>query len=234
MPNSISKANVMPTSNVNIFAKLRADIIACRLKPNEHLRVEILRERYKTGASPIREALMRLEAEGLVTLEQNKGFKVPRVSHEVLTDLMRTRLEIEEIALRWSLENGGVEWEANLLSTFHRLSRQSKIDPSRPRTISESWRKEHLNFHAALVSACNSAALLAICMRLFEQSERYVAASILSNVLPRDDTAEHRQLMRAALNRDLNKTCELNRTHISRTMNKVAASLAGYKSAADL
>ena len=64
---------------------------------------------------------MRLEAEGLVELEQNKGFRVSEVSRENLLDLMRTRIEIESIALRWSLEKGGVEWEANLLSAFHRL-----------------------------------------------------------------------------------------------------------------
>ena len=85
-----------------------------------------MRERYGVGGSPIREALMRLEAEGLVTLEQNKGFRVSPVSREQLLDLMKTRVEIEGLALRWSIEKGGVEWEANLLAAFHRLSRQKK------------------------------------------------------------------------------------------------------------
>jgi DNA-binding GntR family transcriptional regulator len=177
---------------------------------------------------------MRLEAEGLVELEQNKGFKVSEVSQENLLDLMRSRIEIETIAVRWSLEKGGVEWEANLLGAFHRLSRQTKVDPRNPRAINAAWSKEHANFHAALVSACGSPTMVSIRSRLFEQAERYVALSIMSTGPLRDDVTEHKQLMRAALNREIAKTIELNRVHITRTLDKVAVSLAVDKTPADL
>jgi GntR family carbon starvation induced transcriptional regulator len=234
MPSSLAKSDANQTLNASALAQLRSDIIACRLMPNERLRVETLRERYGMGASPIREALMRLEAEGLVELEQNKGFRVSEVSRENLLDLMRTRIEIETIALRWSLEKGGVDWEASLLSAFHRLSRQSKIDPANPDAISEAWSKEHANFHSALISACGSPTLLSIRSRLFEQADRYVALSIMSSGPLRDDVTEHKQLMRAALNRELDKTLELNRVHINRTLDKVSASLTASKAPADL
>jgi len=154
------------------------------------------------------------------------------VSHENLLDLMRSRIEIESIALRWSLEKGGVEWEADLLGAFHRLSRQPKIDPENPDAINEAWSKEHTEFHAALVSACGSQTMMSIRSRLFEQAERYVSLSIMANAPPRDDVAEHKQLMRAALNREIEKTIELNRLHVTRTLDKVAASLAASESAA--
>lgn len=225
MPSMLARSAPARTLNASALSRLRADIIACRLMPNVRLRVEALRERYGMGISPLREALMRLEAEGLVELEQNKGFKVSEVSRENLFDLMRTRIEIESIALRWSLEKSGIEWEANLLGAFHRLSRQTKIDPGRPDAINEAWSKEHADFHAALVSACGSQTLLSIRARLFEQAQRYVSLSIMSNAPPRDDVAEHKQLMRAALSRDRDKTIELNRLHITRTLDKVAAAL---------
>jgi DNA-binding GntR family transcriptional regulator len=233
MASSLARSDAAQTLNASALSQLRSDIIACRLMPNERLRVEALRERYGMGTSPIREALMRLEAEGLVELEQNKGFRVSEVSHENLLDLMRSRIEIETIALRWSLEKGGVEWEANLLSAFHRLSRQTKIDPANPDAISEAWSKEHADFHAALVSACGSPTLMSIRSRLFEQADRYVALSIMSSGPLRDDVTEHKNLMRAALNRELDKTIELNRIHINRTLDKVAASLAASKTTAD-
>lgn len=217
------------TLTASALSRMRSDIIACRLMPNERLRFEALRERYGMGVSPLREALMRLEAEGLVQLEQNKGFRVSEVSHENLLDLMQARIEIESIALRWSLEKGGVEWEADLLGAFHRLSRQTKIDPSNPETINEAWSREHAAFHAALVAASGSQTLTSIRERLFEQAERYVSLSIMSNAPLRDDVGEHKQLMRAALNRDVDKTIELNRLHISRTSDKVAASLAANR-----
>ena len=231
MPAMPAKRAADQTLNASAWSRIRADIIACRLMPNERLRFEALRERYGMGVSPLREALMRLEAEGLVELEQNKGFRVSEVSRENLLDLMQTRIEIESIALRWSLEKGGVEWEANLLGAFHRLSRRTKIDPSDPETINEAWSREHAAFHAALVSSSGSQTLMSIRERLFEQAERYVSLSIMSNAPLRDDVGEHKQLMRAALNRDVDKTIELNRLHISRTLDKVAASLAANRSA---
>jgi GntR family transcriptional regulator, carbon starvation induced regulator len=167
MPATPVKRLADQTLNASALSQIRLDIIACRLMPNERLRFEALRERYGMGVSPLREALMRLEAEGLVELEQNKGFRVSEVSRENLFDLMQTRIEIEAIALRWSLEKGGVEWEANLLGAYHRLSRQTKIDPSNPEAINEAWSREHAAFHSALVSASGSQTLMSIRERLF-------------------------------------------------------------------
>jgi DNA-binding GntR family transcriptional regulator len=229
MASSPARSDAARTLNASALTRIRADIITCRLMPDERLRVEALRARYGMGTSPIREALMRLEAEGLVELEQNKGFRVAEVSPENLADLMRTRVEIETIALRWSLEKGGVAWEAELLGAFHRLSRQTKVDPASPDAISEAWSTAHAAFHAALVSACGSQTLMAIRARLFEQADRYVALSIMSNGPLRDDVAEHRNLMRAALNRGVEKAVELNRLHITRTRDKVAASLGASR-----
>jgi GntR family carbon starvation induced transcriptional regulator len=229
MPAMPARRAAERTFTASALSRIRSDIIACRLMPNERLRFEALRKRYGMGLSPLREALMRLEAEGLVQLEQNKGFRVSEVSRENLLDLMQTRIEIETIALRWSLQKGGVEWEASLLGAFHRLSRQTKIDPREPEAINEAWSREHAAFHAALVAACGSQTLIAIRERLFEQAERYVSLSIMSNAPLRDDVAEHKQLMRAAINRDVEKSIELNRLHITRTLDKVAASLAANR-----
>ena len=95
MPAMPVKRIAEPTLTASALSRIRSDIIACRLMPDERLRFEALRERYGMGVSPLREALMRLEAEGLVQLEQNKGFRVSEVSRENLLDLMQTRIEIE-------------------------------------------------------------------------------------------------------------------------------------------
>jgi GntR family transcriptional regulator, carbon starvation induced regulator len=213
------------TLNASMLARIRSDIVSCRLMPNERLRMDALRQRYQVGGTPIREALMRLEAEGLVQLEQNKGFRVSAVSKESLLDLMRCRIEFETTALRWSIENGSVEWEANLLGAFHRLSRESKVDADDRKAISAKWSHHHRAFHLALVAACGSPTLLTIRGGLFEQAERYVALSIVSKAVHRDDVDEHEQIMRAALGRDIARALTLNRAHIERTTEKVLKSL---------
>lgn len=212
-----------PTLNASVFRQIRADIVACHLAPNERLRVETLRERYGVGGSPIREALMRLEAEGLVTLEQNKGFRVSSVSREQLDDLTATRIEIETTALRWSIEKGGVEWEANLLAAFHRLSRLKKT--RHDSGTNTDWFREHRHFHSALVAACGSPLLMGIREGLFDQAERYVALSITSGFPTRNDLGEHEQIMRAALARNATRATQLNKSHIERTTDRVAKSL---------
>ena len=222
------------TLNARVLAQIRSDIVTCRLLPNERLRMEALRARYRVGATPIREALMRLEAEGLVQLEQNKGFRVSSVSGDSLRDLMRCRIEIEGLALRWSMERGGVEWEANLLGAFHRLSRERKIGAHDKTSISPDWSIRHRAFHLALVAACASPALLTIRDGLFDQAERYVALSIISKAVFRDDVAEHEEIMRAALARDVGKAVKLSREHIERTTEKVAKSLAQVRAAPKL
>ena len=223
MSPALAAENDQPTLNAQVLSQLRTDIVNCRLMPNERLRLEALRKRYQVGGSPIREALMRLEAEGLVELEQNKGFRVTGASRDSLLDLMRTRIEIEGLALRWSIERGGLEWEANIVGAFHRLSHHKKADPTIPNAISAAWRQEHRAFHAALAEACGSPVLLAIRSGLFAQAERYVALSILSKAKPRDDVAEHESIMRAALARDVARAVALNSQHIERTTEKVAS-----------
>lgn len=214
-----------PALSAVAYSQIRSDIISCRLLPNKRLPVEALRERYRVGAGPIRESLMQLVAEGLVQLEQNKGFRVSTVSREELLDLTRTRIEIEAIVLRWSIEHGGVEWEANLVGAFHRLSRRAKFDTTNNRTINEAWSHEHRSFHSALASACGSPTLLAIRDSLFDRAQRYVALSIMSKSMRRNDVIEHEQIMQAALARNVRRTTELNRAHIELTAEKVAKSL---------
>ena len=213
------------TLQTRVLHQIRADIVNCRLMPNERLTLEALKERYQVGWSPIREALMRLEAEGIVSFEQNKGFRVAPVSREMLSDLMRSRIEIEGVALRWSIENGTVEWEAQVVAAFHRLSRLNKLKRSQSGSISSEWSKEHREFHRALVAACGSPTMLSIQQILFERAERYVALSIVSNSPPRNDVGEHEQIMQAALQRNVTRAITLNREHIDRTLSKVMRSI---------
>jgi DNA-binding GntR family transcriptional regulator len=200
-----------------VLVQLRADILGCRLKPNERLTLEALKRRYGAGWSPIREALMRLASEGLVELEQNKGFRVSRVSRDHLVDLMQSRIEIENLALQRAITKGNVEWEANLLAAFHCLSKQNKISSAQPRTINPQWSMAHRAF--------GSPTLLSIRDNLFAQTERYVTLAILSKWPPRNDVAEHARIMEATLARNAVRATALNREHIERTLNKVVKSL---------
>lgn len=217
--------NQHTTLNANVFSRLREDILTGRLLPGERLRAETLRQRYDVGGSPVREALMRLEAEGFVVLEENKGFRVSNVSIAHLQDLTRTRVEIEGLALKWSIAHGGVDWESGIVASMHRLASVPKhLDPEGHQQNAD-WLRYHRDFHAALVAACDSPVLIGVRNRLFDQAERYVALSITAGGEVRDDVSEHEALMEAVLSRDSELALALNRRHIERTSKKLMHAL---------
>ena len=57
------------TLATSVYDRLRDDVLAGHLRPGEKLRTDLLRDRYQIGNSPIREALNRLSADGLVERE---------------------------------------------------------------------------------------------------------------------------------------------------------------------
>jgi len=207
-----------PTHRADIaYEALRDSILSCELKPNARLRLEELRDQFQLGISPIREALMRLEMDDLVRLERNKGFSVARVSPGHLKDSIAIRSEVEKFILHWAIERGDVAWEANLISAFHLLSRQQKYSPDNPAKINPDWNKAHRYFHLTLVSGCNAPSMFKIYSQLEAQTERYVALAILNSRQPRDDNSEHKLLMDAALERNVELVQELSEKHIQAT-----------------
>ena len=129
------------------YKLVREDLLAGSLEPSARLRVNELKLRYGLGLSPLREALLRLASEGFVVAEGQRGFAVAPLSMAELTDITRTRQQIESIALGWAIEHGDADWEAAIIAAFHRLSRTPM--PTSP-TESEallSWELKHRAFH---------------------------------------------------------------------------------------
>lgn len=197
------------------FEQLRADIIGATLRPNERLRIQALSERYGVGATAIREALSRLVPEGLVVFEDQRGFCVAPMSRAELLDMNRTRIDVESLAIRYAVEHGDIQWESDLISTFHRLSRT--LPPSDP-TQQPIWAEAHRQFHVALIAGCGSPSLIRLCSLLYDQSERYRNfANSQRESSGRNAGAEHKELLDAALARDAENLTRLLASHFTRT-----------------
>jgi len=196
------------------YNSLRADIIEGRLTPNSKLRIEDLRNYYRTGASPLREALNRLAGEGFVTVEGQRGFRVSPVSLEDLEDVTRMRILLECEALCESIKYGDDEWEASIVASFHRLT---KAEENRDNQFSE-WEKRNDEFHEALVAASRSPWLLKFRHILYEQHKRYRLLAILAHDETRDLHAEHTAIKDAAISRDIKAARKATEDHIMRTL----------------
>lgn len=207
---------VSRTRASELVGRIRADIIDCKLPPGERLPLPELSSRYDCGISPLREALVRLSATGLVVLEDQKGFHVSPVSREDLLDLTEVRSEIECLALKRSIKRGDVEWEAGVVSALHRLSRLHFAEGDSGELSSE-WESAHQAFHLALVSACRSRWLLHFRNLLAQQTARYRKLIVSIGMGERDVVKEHAEIADAALGRDAARACALITAHFART-----------------
>ncbi|MCG7974681.1 MAG: FCD domain-containing protein [Candidatus Thiodiazotropha taylori] len=194
------------------YLQLRSDIIHGELQPEEKLRIEHLREEYGVGASPLREALSRLTADGFVTAEGQRGFRVAPMSEADLADITRMRILLEKQALSQSIEHGDDAWESQIVATFYQLE---KVEQSEERDKAE-WEIRNHDFHEALIAACTSKWLRRFYGILYDQHKRYRNIA-LSTEIPRDLHQEHEELRNAALARDKQRACDAIEQHIMRT-----------------
>jgi GntR family carbon starvation induced transcriptional regulator len=210
------------------YWRLRQEIIAGALLPEQKLRIDFLRKTYGFGASGLREALSRLVADGLVESEAQRGFWVSPVSREELQDITLARKTIEVEALRQSILHGSMDWEGRVVAARHSLERfeMSMTEPL-PEVI-VGWERANRQFHMALISGCPSRWLLRFTELLYDQSQRYRHRTVLRRAIPRRGLSpEHTRIVEATLARDAESAGAALSTHIENTARTVETSIFG-------
>ena len=199
----------------SVYAAIRTDIIEGVLEPDSKLRIEGLKKNYAVGATPIREALSRLTADGFVHTEGQRGFRVTPISVDDLLEVTEMRLMLELRALERSVETGDEDWESRVVTAFFRLS---KVESDKEIDNIELWEERNREFHEALLSACTSQWLLRFYGIIYDQHKRYRNLSLsLSDQKVRNPHQEHIRIYKAALDRNAEKACEETRKHIQKT-----------------
>lgn len=216
----MTDANDSPkTLTDSAYGSLRTDIIQGRWPPDSKLKIEHLRREYALGATPLREALSRLSADGFVVSEGQRGFQVAPISLEELEDITELRIMLEQKALRESLQRGGDDWETGIVASFHQLT---KLETGTSISDVKEWEKRNQAFHAALISACPSRWLQRFYAVLYDQHKRYRSLSIgaekMQSIPMRELHQEHLKIYEAALARDVEQVCEASVYHIYRTV----------------
>ncbi|MES9878720.1 MAG: FCD domain-containing protein [Candidatus Sedimenticola sp. 1PA] len=197
-----------------LYGQLREDIINGSLLPSSKLKIEPLRKQYDVGATPLREALSRLSADGFVVMEGQRGFRVAPISLSDLDDVTEMRITLELKALRNSILHGGDGWESRVVASYYQLR---KLEENGPSEQIEVWEQRNHDFHAALISACTSKWLLRFYKILYDQHKRYRNISLTSNLGQRDLPGEHKRIYEAALARDAENACQETEQHIRQT-----------------
>jgi DNA-binding GntR family transcriptional regulator len=212
-----AKPSTTKTLIEHVYRGLKSDIIHGRLRPGAKLLIDQLRTRYSVSSSTLREALLLLVADALVTSEGQRGFTVAPVSMEDFREITHLRKMMETMALRQSIELGDDNWESNVVAAFHKLS---LIDTRRMRkseAVAKEWNERNQAFHEALVSASKLNWVRHFRRMLYHSSERYRALSLVILNVRVGVQQEHKAIMDAALARNADLACRLAAEHIERT-----------------
>jgi len=92
-----------------VYEQLRADMISCTLAPGTELREAELASRFDMSKSPVRDALMRLEREGLVITLPRQGYRVAPVSLADVLDMFHLRAALERACVERIVLNASDE-----------------------------------------------------------------------------------------------------------------------------
>lgn len=179
------------------YHAIRQMIITGELAPGEKLKIEHLKDRLDTGASPIREALTLLVSDQLVERIDQRGFRAAPVSQDNFAEILKLRCALEDMALRESIAHADDAWEEALVLAHHRMARVDPLDIA-------TFEERHKTFHLGLLANCASPILLRYCSQLYDLNVRYrYLAGRSQNYGSRDVPGEHREILDAAVGRDI-------------------------------
>ncbi|MEL7459731.1 MAG: GntR family transcriptional regulator [Pseudomonadota bacterium] len=184
------------------YVALRNMIVTGALKPGEKLKIDGLRKRLDTGASPIREALSLLTSDNLVERLDQRGFRTAEVSTANFQEILLLRSTLENLALRESIENATDAWEESIVLAHHRMQRAKGQG-------ADMFEPLHKDFHMALLANARSPILLKFCSQLYDLNIRYrfLAGNAL-NYQKRDVGEEHASVLEACVARDAERASE--------------------------
>jgi DNA-binding GntR family transcriptional regulator len=199
----------------NVYEALRADILTCQLAPGDDVREQALAERYAVSRQPVREALLRLEREHLITVQPRQGYRVNPISLSDARDLLRFRLALEPACVAEAIENAP-DAALKALDKFRRFSGSH-----------ENFIAYNRAFHCALAHASGNRRMATALCDLIEQADRLVRVSV-SNIRDHDPTqlvAEHAALIEAMQRRDARGAARIIKGHIRQTEKRVLPAL---------
>jgi DNA-binding GntR family transcriptional regulator len=201
-----------------IYGRLRADMISCRLPPGLEIREGELAARFGVSKSPVRDALMRLEREGLVITLPRQGYRVAPVSLADVQDMFHLREALERACVERIVRRASDDQLAEL-DRFRRFDGTS---------WDGGFVAYNRDFHHAVSRIAGNARLHAQLADLIDQMARAVQLSVSS--LKKDDPQalvdEHCKIIDALQARQLARAQRLVSQHVTAAGKRVVRAMS--------
>lgn len=188
---------------------LREKILSGDIAAGEPLRQSALADELNVSRIPVREALLQLEAEGLVKFEAHKGATATELSVDQVTEIFELRALIEADLLTKAIPN---------LQDEHLLQAEKVLDELESAFKREdavgTWSELNTQFHTCLYQAAERPHTLEVVHGLNTNCDRYIRLQLLlAGGIPRAEQ-DHRDLLTYCRNKETDKAVELLRAHI--------------------
>lgn len=191
-----------------VFTHLKNAIVTGEYKAGERLVERELAEKLKISRTPIREALLRLESIGFVETVPRKGVVVAEITVEEILEVFTILSSLEVLSVKLAAQKMGGktkdEFEKMITNVNKVLSGEEKCD----------IKQFHLDIHETLFKAAKSSKLYEILMGLVDNIRAFAHLGYEMPGRQRTAMEEHRDILIAVYNQEVDKAMELTRIHI--------------------
>lgn len=197
---------------------LRAEILNCELAPGTEIREAELATRFQVSKSPIRDALMRLEREGLVISMPRQGYRVASISPTDVEDMFQLRVALERACMERIIRHAT---DAQLAT----LDRFRQFDPAQ---WAQNFVAYNRAFHHALAELSANTRMRDQLIDLIDQMERAVRVSVsnLKRGNPEAVIAQHGAMIDALQQRHVKRAERCAEKHVSAAAKRVSKAMA--------
>ena len=204
---SVQDANVPMTRSAWADHRLREAIVGGRLRPGDPLVISTLAKELGVSATPLREALGRLAAEGLVEMQAHGSARVATVDLDEAVEIYELRQVLEPMALERSVAKADTGYPARVEAAWKALT-----------TSRLSTASDHAAFHRELLSCCDSTWMLRLSTLLSDRAGLMMKVSALARPKDYNLAESHRHLKDLAVSGDAAGAAEELTRHLSRTI----------------
>ena len=212
---SIHMDEYLPLRDV-VFNTLRRAILKGELKPGERLMEIALAEKLGVSRTPIREAIRKLELEGLVIMIPRRGAQVANITEKDLNDVLEVRCCLEEMAIEKAcarMTEQELEELADAECEFQGLLEEGDLTKLRASLVCEPTQAD-VEFHEIIYRAAENKRLLQVLNNLREQIYRYRIEYLKDEKTRNRLVMEHREMYEAIRDRDIEKAKKIASSHI--------------------
>jgi DNA-binding GntR family transcriptional regulator len=207
------------------YAKLREAIVSGRLQPNQRLVETELSEELGVGRAAVRTALARLDQEGLVEHQRNRGARVRLVEEDEAIEILEARAVLEGLAARHAASNAGAEAVAELRAVLAEMRRL--LDAGDLLGASD----ENAVLHRKLLELSGHATAMRLISGLNSQIVRFQYRTILAPGRSERSFAEHSAIVEAVAAGEPDAAEAAMREHLSHVAEALRSSAAAEREA---